>query len=94
MQAVLTCARAPTCWCLWSAAEVLAAPESHLLAARPLRTSANVGGDEVVLFSDPRVRVADALDAGGHGGGFGSPYSLRSGAGAGGGGRAGSVERR
>lgn len=46
-----------------------------------------MGSDEVVLFTDPRVRVADALDAGGLGGG--SSYSLRSGAGAGGGGPAG-----
>ncbi|GFR46721.1 hypothetical protein Agub_g8344, partial [Astrephomene gubernaculifera] len=60
-------------------AEVQAAPESHLLPARPLRPSPSAAYDEVVLLPDCRMRVADALDAGGGGGGGGGGgYNLRS----------------
>ncbi|GLI62655.1 hypothetical protein VaNZ11_005328 [Volvox africanus] len=54
-------------------AEVVSAPERHLLAARPLRGPSSTN-DEVALLTDSRLRVADALDAGGSG----STYSLRS----------------
>ncbi|KAG2482980.1 hypothetical protein HYH03_018107 [Edaphochlamys debaryana] len=56
--------------------EVQAAPEAHLLAARPLRSSPSAYAEELALLTDPRMRLADALEAGG-GGGHGG-YGLRS----------------
>ncbi|EFJ42377.1 hypothetical protein VOLCADRAFT_67166, partial [Volvox carteri f. nagariensis] len=45
-------------------AEVVTSPDSHLLAARTLRgTSATATYDELVLLTDCRVRVADAVYA-------------------------------
>ncbi|KAG2425706.1 hypothetical protein HXX76_013548 [Chlamydomonas incerta] len=55
--------------------ECQAAPEAHLLAARPLRGGPSSNSDELVLITDTKGRVADALDAGGSS--F-SSYSLRS----------------
>lgn len=63
---------------LHSAEECLTSPEAHLLAARPLRGlrgGPNANSDELVLITDTKARVADALDAGGSGY---SSYSLRS----------------
>ncbi|GIL69539.1 hypothetical protein Vretifemale_467 [Volvox reticuliferus] len=53
-------------------AEVVSNPEHHLLAARPLR-GPSFANDELALLTDSRLRLADALDAGGS-----STYSLRS----------------
>ncbi|KAG2452953.1 hypothetical protein HYH02_002290 [Chlamydomonas schloesseri] len=55
--------------------ECQASPEAHLLAARPLRSGPSSQSDELVLVTDIKARVADALDAGGSGY---SSYSLRS----------------